>query len=40
MVAALHTAYRRLGLAGADLARVPQPDALAGCDLTALAARV
>ncbi|KAB1905046.1 ROK family transcriptional regulator [Micromonospora tulbaghiae] len=39
VVAALHTAYRRLGLAEADLARVPQPDALAGCDLPALADR-
>ncbi|MFJ6151386.1 ROK family transcriptional regulator [Micromonospora profundi] len=38
VVAALHNAYGRLGLAEADLAHVPQSDALAGCDLRALAA--
>ncbi|QOC92159.1 ROK family transcriptional regulator [Micromonospora craniellae] len=39
VVAALHTAYGRLGLAELDLAHVPQSDALAGLDLAELAAR-
>jgi predicted NBD/HSP70 family sugar kinase len=33
VVAALHTAYRRLGLADLDLTEVPRPDALAGFDV-------
>ncbi|WP_280175088.1 ROK family transcriptional regulator [Micromonospora cremea] len=40
VVAALHTAYGRLGLAELDLAHVPQSDALARSDLPALSAKV
>jgi predicted NBD/HSP70 family sugar kinase len=38
VVAALHTVYRRLGLADLDLAQVPHRDALAGFDVRAASA--